>query len=231
MATYFLKQGVMISKKLSSLRRYFTESAGADVDALILDVLKATETEGAGIIGGALASGATTGYGVQAATFDISFKLPNPRAVAYAKEEAAKHITQISETTRDTIHGMIVKGIDEGASYDKVAREIKGRFSEFAIGKPQHHIASRAHLVAVTENANAYEAGGRMLVDDLEDAGLEMEKSWNTVGDGKVSDGCLENEGVGWILAKEEFPSGDQHPPRFPSCRCNTQYRVKREVS
>ena len=233
MAAYFLKQGAMIDKKLSTLQRYFAESAGKDADVLILDVMRATEKEGAGIIGAELAKGATTGYGLQAASFDISFKLPNPRAVAYARKAAAEHITEINDTTRKVIHDMIVKGVEEGKSYGKVAREIKNRFHEFAVGKPQEHIASRAQLVAVTENAQAYESGGRMLVDDLESAGLDMEKSWGGPGaeDPKTSEGCLENKAVGWIPVKQAFPSGDQMPPRFPGCRHYAAYRVARTGS
>jgi hypothetical protein len=228
MAAYFLKQGDMFN--LVRLRRYFAESVGTDADALLLDVLKATEKEGAGILEVALVKGSKIGYELQAATFDISFKLSNPRAVAYAKKAAAEHITQINGTTKDVIHNMIVKGVEEGKSYGKVAREIKKRFHEFAVGKPQEHIASRAQLVAVTENAEAYESGGRLLVDDLEDAGLDMEKSWGGPGaeDPHTSEGCLENKGVGWIPAKRAFPSGHQHPPRFPGCRHHTLYRVAR---
>ncbi|GAH30166.1 unnamed protein product, partial [marine sediment metagenome] len=44
---------------------------------------------------------------------------------------------------------VVTKGVGEGQSYDKVAREIKSRFNQFAVGKPQLHIQSRAHLVAV----------------------------------------------------------------------------------
>lgn len=230
MASYFTVQGVLVINRLSSLRVHFAGSAGTDADALVLDVMENTKVGGAAILEDSLLSGVKNGYELQAATFDISFKLPNPRAVAYAKQEAAKHIAEINDTTRKTIKQMVVKGVEEGKSYGTVAREIKGRFHEFAVGKPQEHIASRAHLVAINENAECYESGGRMLVDDLEDAGLDMEKSWGGPGaeDPHTSEGCLENKAVGWISTKREFPSGHQHPPRFPGCRHHGLYRVAR---
>ncbi|GAG39263.1 unnamed protein product, partial [marine sediment metagenome] len=104
------------------------------------------------------------------------------------------------------------------------------RFGEFAIGKPQQHIASRAHLVAVTENAMAYEHGQRTLVDEIQGVGIDMEKSWATVGDADVSAGCQANQDAQWIRADAAFPSGDQGPPRFPGCRCSSRYRVVREA-
>lgn len=65
----------------------------------------------------------------------------------------------------------------------------------------------------------------------LQNAGLEMEKSWLTVGDSRVSEGCAANAAAGWIGLEEEFPSDGtydrQRPPRFPGCRCDILYRRK----
>lgn len=155
----------------------------------------------------------------------IAFDLHNPFAVQYLKDYGAKRVTQINETTRQAIHDLVVNGIDNGHSYDEIARQIKARFSEFAVGKPQLHIDSRAHLVAVTEVGNAYEHGTWSAAQSMAAVGLTMEKSWLTSGDDRVSDGCAENEGAGWILLDEPFPSGDDKPLRFPGCRCTVLYR------
>lgn len=155
----------------------------------------------------------------------LAFDLHNPRAVAYLREYGAARVTQISATTRQEMQTLIANMIDEGASYDQIAREIKLRWKEMAIGKPQLHIASRAHLIAVTEAGNAYEYGNLVVVQDMAVLGLAMEKFWQTVGDGRVSDGCAENEGAGWIPVDEAFPSGDDRPLRFPGCRCTALYR------
>lgn len=159
----------------------------------------------------------------------LSFDLENPRAVAYLKDYGARQVTKISETTREYIHTLMNQAIEEGWSYKRTAEALIERFEEFAIGKPQSHIDSRAHLIAVTETGNAYAEGNLLVAQELKAAGLDMEKSWDTVGDAKVSDGCKENEAAGWIEVDQNFPSGHLRPLRFPGCRCDTKYRVKKE--
>jgi len=156
---------------------------------------------------------------------DYAFQLSNPRAVAYIEQFGAQRVTQINETTRTVIHDIVTQGTREGWSYDRVAREINRRFREFAVGRPQEHIQSRGHLVAVTEMGNAYEAGSAVVIDDLQAAGLQMEKKWLTVGDNRVSDGCRDNQDEGWISYDQPFRSGHMRPLRFPGCRCTTLYR------
>ena len=158
----------------------------------------------------------------------FSFTLANPRAQAYIEEYGARLITKINETTRDQIHTILKDASEGGWGYDKTAKAITERFDEFAIGKPQEHIRSRAHLVAVTESGNAYEAGNFEAAVQLSERGMAMEKKWVNVGDDKVSDGCLANSAVGWIPLLEQFPSNHPHPLRFPGCRCAAQYRRKR---
>jgi hypothetical protein len=158
----------------------------------------------------------------------IRFDLKNPRAVDYLRDYGADLVKSINETTREYLQTLIQQAANEGWSYQRTAEAIIKRFEEFAVGKPQAHIDSRAHLIAVTETGNAYEEGNRIVAKDLQDAGLEQEKFWSTVRDDKVSDGCRENEAVGWIGLDQAFPSGHQRPLRFPGCRCECRYRRKK---
>ena len=158
---------------------------------------------------------------------DISFSLANPRAVAFLEQYGARRVTMINETTRSEIQRMVARGVREGLSYDQVAKDITARFREFSVGKPQLHIDSRAHLVAVTEAANGYEEGNLIVGRDLRAAGIEMEHKWSTVKDSRVSEGCRANEGAGWLGIDSAFPSGHERPPRFPGCRCTTLYQRK----
>lgn len=85
-----------------------------------------------------------------------------------------------------------------------------------------------AALALLNAQIDLHIAGSRQrlaAVKDMASLGLAMEKSWLTVGDNRVSDGCAENEGAGWIPLDEPFPSGDQAPLRFPGCRCTALYR------
>lgn len=147
--------------------------------------------------------------------------LPNLRAQEYAKKHAAEAVTQINDTTRKEIARIVSDGVKSGASYNDIAKAIKDKFEEFAVPMPQKHVSNRAVLVAVTELANAYCEGNAQVGNYLQDNGVKMMKAWQTLEDDRVSDGCRENERVGWIPINKEFPSGHMHPPRFPGCRCD----------
>lgn len=141
----------------------------------------------AGAVKEAVTRAVLQGLADQASELGISFDLQNPRAVAWAESHAAEMVTAIDDETRRQIHDIVTKGAAEGSSYDQIAKEITARFAQFAEGKPQEHIDSRAHLVAVTELGNAYEQGTWLAVQGMKGAGLQMEKFWQTMGDGKVS--------------------------------------------
>jgi len=155
----------------------------------------------------------------------LAFDVANPLAERYLYEHGAKMVTGMNYTTQGYIRTIISDGLQKGQSYDTLAKTLLDRFEEFAIGKPQQHIASRAHLISITEIGNAYEAGNGIVAKNLEDAGLEMEKSWLTSRDSLVSDGCQENQDQGWIPRGELFQSGHMQPLRFPGCRCAALYR------
>lgn len=131
----------------------------------------------------------------------------------------------INRTTQKYINTQIRHAMDEGWSYDRTAKAITDRFEEFAIGKPQLHIRSRAHLVAVTETGNLYVEANMQTANAMEEMGLKVEKYWANVGDTRVSDGCLANTADGWIPNKSLFTSGHMQPLRFPGCRCDVHHR------
>lgn len=154
-----------------------------------------------------------------------AFDLANPRTAAYLETHAATAVAGINEATQAEMRTLITAGAREGQTYDQIARGIRDRFAGFSTPAPQQHIRSRAHLVAVTETGNAYEAGNRAVVDDLTAAGLQMEKSWLTVGDGRVDADCEDNASAGWIPLADTFPSGADEPTAHPACRCTALYR------
>ena len=231
-AKWFRWQGRLVVGKLGRLRKYFTESAGSDFDALFDSAIKVTVRNGVEIFEAGLVPAVSRGYTLLAEEVGMqdAFKLKQPEAVKWARTQAAKDISLVNDTTKETIKGIVTRGLEKGESYDSVARKITKRFSEFAVGKPQEHIESRAHLVAVNENAVGYAHGETTLIDEIESTGIKMEKSWHTVGDDNVSDGCQRNADNGWIQNDEAFDSGDMTYPRFPGCRCNVHYRVSREA-
>ena len=160
---------------------------------------------------------------------DMSFSLAFPEATAYVEEHGAALVAKINETTRTGLRGILTEAADSGWGYDKTAKAIKQRYREMAVGRPQEHIRSRAHMIAVTESGQGYEAGNHMVGQRLAASGLEMEHAWLTVGDSRVSAECRSNQEAGWIALDESFPSGDQHPLAHPACRCAGQTRMKPE--
>lgn len=157
----------------------------------------------------------------------ISFDLKNPKAVKYLEQYGAKKVAEINETTRAYLQTIMTQAANEGWSYDRTAEAIIDRFQEFAIGKPQAHIDSRAHLIAITETGNANLEGQMIVAQDLQESGIVMEKAWSTVGDSKVTPECRANEDQGFIPLDKPFLSGHMRPLRFPGCRCDLLTRVK----
>lgn len=166
----------------------------------------------------------------------ISFEDFDEEAYKYLEHNAGMRISQINETTRNEIRDIIARGfkgelLPDGTmrykTHQEIAREIKDKFSEFgAPVQSPSHIRNRAHLVAVTELREAGETSKQISRTRMEERGWKMLKRWMTMGDDRVSDGCIENGSVGWIDNNASFPSGHQFPPRFPGCRCGTGSRV-----
>ena len=156
---------------------------------------------------------------------DFAFNIKNTRATNAIRNQAAKTVSNITSTTRKELSAILTKGMDEGQSYSQVARNIVAKYKEFGVGSPLKHLRTRAELIAVTEMGQAYETGNRIVIDEMADVGLDMEKSWSTVGDERVSQLCRTNAAAGWIGLDVPFPSGHQYPPGHPGCRSATLYR------
>lgn len=158
-----------------------------------------------------------------------SFTLANPQAAAWLEGHALEQSKLIQGATKTYIQGILQQAIEEGWSYQKTAKAITGRYEEFARGVPQKHLRSRAEMIATYELGEGYEAGSFAVVQRLMGAGLQMEKSWLTVGDARVSELCRANQAQGWIPAEQAYSSGHMHPQGHPACRCTGLSRMHRE--
>jgi hypothetical protein len=150
---------------------------------------------------------------------EISFPaFKNPRAFEYLRDYGAKLVKGINEETRSELKNILLQSVDYGWSWDKTTKAIADKFEQFSY--------DRARLVSVTEIGNAYSEGNLLAAQELADAGLQVEKSWSTVGDDKVSELCKGNEEAGWIPLDQDFPSGHQRPLGHPGCRCDLMTRT-----
>jgi len=199
-------------KKLNKMWSDIEKETDEDLQNVILGVEKDGILSGADQLKGQLKYDPKT-----------TFSLANPRAVKYFKETGGslKYIKDIQDTTKGSLQRLMVTALGEGWSYNQAGQEIRKLF-DGPISR------DRARLIAVNESARAYETGNHIFAQSIQEDGVKMEKSWQNSGDGKVSDGCLENSAAGWIPIDEDFPSGDQEPPRFPGCRCWAIYREAR---
>jgi hypothetical protein len=157
---------------------------------------------------------------------DFSFSLKNPRAVDYLKAHGADLVASIDDTTRERVKTLVTQAVDEGWSYGDTARQMVQLYDEFAEGRPQDNIASRAHMIAVTEAGNSYEEGNYEVISGLKDDGIDAEKSWDTSSSASICDECQANADEGWIPAEDVHQSGDDHPLAHPGCECDEEYRV-----
>jgi hypothetical protein len=233
----FSRQGREFVGRLGKIKGAFVESALLEKTAKTptweklftaaeLATLAAFEDPISMLMRAAIAAGAR----VAMADFAVegSFDLAAPEAVAFLKGRAAERVTMINATTREEMRTLVTEAMDKGWGYDKTARAIREKFEGFAGKRPQAHIQSRAHMVAVTEAGEAYEEGSLQVIKGATGTGLDFEKSWLTVGDSKVSALCATNQGAGWIPVADAFPSGHDRPLGHPACRCTALYQRKR---
>src|SRR5258706_7911150 len=218
LAKIFAVHSVAFQKQFAAFQDRFTESVSNDELDSAFD-FSALDDQMIALIQEFVERGLT--YGAQAliAQFDVDtvFSLANPRAVAYTENYATTMVKGLNETSKATLRDVLARGVDNGWSYDRVARAMRDVFNTFS--------STRAKLIAVTEMGNAYQEGNLIVARDLADSGLTIEKHWLTVGDDRVDPDCSANAKEKWIPVDNAFSSGGQRPLAHPRCRCVLQYR------
>lgn len=141
----------------------------------------------------------------------IAFNLKNPLAVQWLQNYGAALVTGLEETTKGQMATLLARATEQGWAYNRTARTIRETFDGFS--------TRRATTVAVTESRKAYEHARLQTALGLQEAGLEMEKSWLAAGD--ACETCLDNAEDEWIPVDDSFSSGDDAPPAHPDCRCD----------
>jgi uncharacterized protein with gpF-like domain len=163
--------------------------------------------------------------------FAMAFGVTDPRALAYARGHAAGQVTRINQTTMKRLNTTIVHALENGHSWQRLARAIEAQFDDFAGPPlfPSKKFFSRAQAVAAYEIGNAYEHGSKMAIEQIMAAGnYDMEKKWLNAGDGNVRPNHVQNGGAGWLPYHADWPSGEGDPPTDPGCRCTIVYQIKK---
>ncbi len=157
----------------------------------------------------------------------VSFAIPtDPAVLDFLRQESAKLVTRIDAETRRQIQTILADAAAQGRSWGATARLLKAKFNAFAAAAPgPKALRTRAQLIAVTEVGNAFEDGALRAAQAIQAGGIDLEKSWLTVGDSRVSAMDVANAAVGWIPLSVSFPSGHERPLSHPGCRCTLLWR------
>ena len=151
----------------------------------------------------------------------ISFEVVNRAAIAFRR--ADKAIKGINETTQAMIDTLLDEVIEQGTSYNKFAKTLEERFTEFS--------KKRAKRIAVFEIRDRHAGGQTQAAKQLQKEGLIVEKRWVSRGDSKVRPEHEEYDKLGYIPEDQEFKtdSGEAvpRPPTDPGCRCVIVRRLK----
>lgn len=125
----------------------------------------------------------------------------------------------ISHTTKRDVINTLKNWIDNNLSWWEIQRDIN-RIDERLFGLP------RARAIAVTETTKAYEYGNLQPILQLQDAWIQMEKRWLTVGDDRVRPSHQECQDEWWKPIDYIYPSvWVDLPPWWVNCRCTMQYK------
>jgi hypothetical protein len=138
-----------------------------------------------------------------------TFDAVNERAVEYADRAAATLVTQVSDTTRQTLRDLVEKALQEGQTPADLARAIEdsGDFAE-----------SRAQMIARTELARAQFEGG--IAGWREAGGAVMGKQAILSSSHDDYDECDDAAQMGVVPVDDDF-GGMGDPPFHPNCECD----------
>lgn len=143
----------------------------------------------------------------------------NQRAIDYAKKRAADLVTDIEDSTRDMLRGLVTEAMTDNWTNQELADKIEA-MGAFA--------PSRALTIARTEIAAA-DVNGNMAA--YRASGVVSGKYWIKGSEHGEEDECDDNADDGVIDIDDNFSSGDDAPPAHPNCVCDVIPVVQDDAS
>lgn len=128
--------------------------------------------------------------------------------------------TQLDKTTVDRAHTAMMSM--DPFTVAGAAAAMSTLFNGFA--DPGDGKLSRADTVALQTVSDGYHGGGKDTATEVADAGMVVEKSWETQDN--PCEICIANEAEGWIPYDAPHDSGDFEPGAHPNCACSEVYRT-----
>jgi HK97 family phage portal protein len=161
--------------------------------------------------------GQVTGRDLEGQKAAWNFKL-TATLKAFIREETARQVTNILETTRTRLKALIGDGLERNQTTDQIAKRIKEAHDEWGTSN------RRAFLIARTEVGNAANYGSLEGAKQVGvDLNFESVKTWVSSRDSRVRSehASIDGETVG---LEAVFSNGLEHPSE-PNCRCVLQYK------
>lgn len=154
----------------------------------------------------------------------IAWDIINEQAAAWAQQYSSQLVTQVTNTTRDTLADQVSAWVSGGGSLDDLAAAIEGTLvANPPAGVSPERLAwltspQRAALIAQTETTRAFAEG---VIGRWQQAGVQQMR-WRTNQDAVVCPTCMSlNNRVGNINEGVPAPNGALYkPPAHPGCRC-----------
>lgn len=157
----------------------------------------------------------------------VDWSLTNSRAATWASTYSFRLVKNIEATTQQRMQD-IFNGFfrDKGTTVADLRRLIAAEVSDLEVRLRDGTTrlmtsAERARLIATTEVTRAAVEGERQVINQIEDAGIEMIAIWETQRDAKVCDICEPRQG------KERGDGWTDDPPAHPGCYCDLRYEPK----
>ena len=128
--------------------------------------------------------------------------LEHEKGTAYWRNE-------VNNGTVKALHGSLAEGMAAGETRRQLRKRVQETFSPLTGGGPVP--AWRADRIALVETGGAYEHGGHLVGEEIEDAGFRIEKYWQATGDQLTRDPHrIAGSRNGWIANTRRFalPAG-----------------------
>ena len=140
----------------------------------------------------------------------------NAEAAEWARTYTFELVTGLTKTTRDVVSRAMQQYVETpGMTRGQLEELLQHGFNEY-----------RASMIAVTETTRAYaQAFNQYQRMIKEEAGIEMERIWNTNADESVCPVCGPFNQKPESIWAGEFPNG---PPAHVNCRCFLTLRYNR---
>lgn len=164
---------------------------------------------------------------IAATTIKMEWALPNAAAAEWAKRYSYQLVRQINQTSVNNLQDIFERFFTErGMKVGDLRKLIKPQVQDLIVTMRDGTTrvltsAARAKLIATTEVTRAAVEGERPIIQQIEEAGIEMVPIWETQQDDKVCPICGlrhgKEQGDGWVAP----------PPAHPGCYCNLRYEPR----